>query len=801
MINEAEESIKKISKPGKGEEGRIIKVAGPVVQADNLRGAEMYEVVKVGEEGLIGEIIELEEDVATIQVYEETGGVKPGEKVVRTGEPLSVELGPGLITEIYDGIQRPLDMIKEKTGDFIRRGVDVSPLEHEKKWEFVPSVNKGDEVSTGDILGTVQETQVVEHRIMVPPGKEGTIKKIVEEGEYTLDDTIAVLENEGEEHEITLVQRWPVRIGRPIADKKAPGELLITGQRVLDTFFPLAKGGTAAIPGGFGTGKCVTGDTPVLLGDGSKKPIKDIYKEYKENGEKKTVENDSEELIELDRPIGILSMDGGKIVEKKATCLYKGKTDRTVIVKTKSGREVELTPIHKLFVLTPEMEIVEKPAGEINEGDTLLAPRKLDLSGENKREKLEVKELLPEKRVYGKDFEKVVEVIKELEHRFEDRNALAERLQISLVKLTGYALGRNRPKVKLAYKIFREADVQYEVSNVKAERRSTPIKVPTEMNEDFAELLGLLLGDGSLKPTSVHFYNNDDELLSRVEYLIHELFGLEAQREYANTVNSVKVNCKALRDLLIKLGFPERDKSKTCHIPKKILKSDENVLATFIRGYYLADGSFSRYEAEISTSSEKMASDLTYALTRIGTAPRFGSKDTKVNTSYRIRISGEELENFYEKTATEHPKYECIKDYLIKDISHFKGVDSVRISPDMVREKFENSGITRKEFKENGIKIANYTTQKERMSVPILRKFSNITSDENLVKIAHNHLGHFLPDPIESIEVNEETKDVYDLTVPDTHNFVGGNAPMVLHNTVIQHQLAKWSDADIVVYV
>ncbi|MFW6141078.1 MAG: ATP synthase subunit A [Candidatus Saliniplasma sp.] len=257
MINEAEESIKKISEPGKGEEGRIIKVAGPVVQADKLRGAEMYEVVKVGEEGLIGEIIELEEDVATIQVYEETGGVKPGEKVVRTGEPLSVELGPGLITEIYDGIQRPLDMIKEQTGDFIRRGVDVSPLDHKKKWKFVPNVEDGDEVYQGDVIGTVQETEVVEHKIMVPPGKDGTVKEMVSGGEYTLDDTIAVLESGGTEEEIKMVQRWPVRIGRPIEDKKAPGELLITGQRVLDTFFPLAKGGTAAIPGGFGTGKTV----------------------------------------------------------------------------------------------------------------------------------------------------------------------------------------------------------------------------------------------------------------------------------------------------------------------------------------------------------------------------------------------------------------------------------------------------------------------------------------------------------------------------------------------------------------
>ncbi len=234
--------------------GKIIRVAGPVVVADGMKGSEMYEVVRVGEEGLIGEIIGLYGDTATIQVYEETSGIRPGEKVERTGAPLSVMLGPGIISQIYDGIQRPLPQIMEIMGDFIKRGASASPLDTKKKWHFVPKVRVGDKVLGGDVLGTVQETKIVEHRIMVPPGKEGKIEWIAEEGDYTIEEPIAKVNGE----EIKMYQRWPVRRQRPFKLKMDPVELLVTGQRVLDTFFPIAKGGTAAIPGGFGTGKTVT---------------------------------------------------------------------------------------------------------------------------------------------------------------------------------------------------------------------------------------------------------------------------------------------------------------------------------------------------------------------------------------------------------------------------------------------------------------------------------------------------------------------------------------------------------------
>ena len=235
--------------------GTITKVAGPLVIADGMRDANMYDLVRVGDERLIGEIIEMHEDRASIQVYEETSGLGTGTSVESTGMPLSVELGPGLITTIYDGIQRPLEKILAQTGNNLKRGIEVPSLDRDKKWHFVPKVSEGDKVGPGDIVGTVQETEVVEHRIMVPPTSKGGVVKSIKEGDFTVEEVVAVLDN-GEE--IGLMQKWPVRTGRPYAKKIDPNIPLVTGQRVVDALFPLAKGGCAAIPGPFGSGKTVT---------------------------------------------------------------------------------------------------------------------------------------------------------------------------------------------------------------------------------------------------------------------------------------------------------------------------------------------------------------------------------------------------------------------------------------------------------------------------------------------------------------------------------------------------------------
>ena len=236
--------------------GTIKKVAGPLVIATGMRDANMFDVVHVSDQMLTGEIIEMHGDEASIQVYEETSGLGPGEPVVSTGVPMSVELGPGLITSIYDGIQRPLDAIMKVCGNNLKRGIHVHSLDREKKWNFVPTAEIGEEVSGGDVLGTVQETEVVEQKIMVPPDVKGRVKEL-KSGEFTVTETIAVIETEKGDREIQLMQRWPVRKSRPYTEKLRPDKPLITGQRVVDAFFPIAKGGTAAVPGPFGSGKTV----------------------------------------------------------------------------------------------------------------------------------------------------------------------------------------------------------------------------------------------------------------------------------------------------------------------------------------------------------------------------------------------------------------------------------------------------------------------------------------------------------------------------------------------------------------
>ena len=277
--------------------GTIKKVAGPLVIAEGMRDANMFDVVRVSNQRLIGEIIEIHGDQASVQVYEETSGLCPGEPVESTEMPLSVELGPGLITSIYDGIQRPLDDIMKIAGNSLKRGVEVPSLKRDKQWKFEPTVKSGDAVEPGDIIGTVQETIVVQQKIMVPYGVQGTIKEI-KSGEFTVDEVVAVVKTENGDKELTMMQKWPVRKGRPYKEKLPLDMPLITGQRVVDTFFPIAKGGVAAVPGPFGSGKTVIqhqlakwaeADIVVYIGCGERgNEMTDVLNEFPELKDPKT---------------------------------------------------------------------------------------------------------------------------------------------------------------------------------------------------------------------------------------------------------------------------------------------------------------------------------------------------------------------------------------------------------------------------------------------------------------------------------------------------------------------------------
>ena len=277
--------------------GKIVKVSGPLIVAENMGDSKMYDVVRVSDKKLIGEIIELRGDKASIQVYEETSGLGPGENVYSTGYPLSVELAPGLIEGIYDGIQRPLEKLKEASGDRISRGIDIPAIDHDKKWRFVPTKKAGDKVSSGDVIGTVKENEIVTVKIMVPFGVEGTIEKI-EEGDFTVDETVAVVKTAKGEKNLKMLQRWPVRKGRPYKEKLSPSMPMVTGQRVIDTLFPIARGGVAAVPGPFGSGKTVVqhqlakwadADIIVYVGCGERgNEMTDVLKEFPELKDPKT---------------------------------------------------------------------------------------------------------------------------------------------------------------------------------------------------------------------------------------------------------------------------------------------------------------------------------------------------------------------------------------------------------------------------------------------------------------------------------------------------------------------------------
>ncbi len=309
--------------------GKIIKVAGPLVVAEGMEEANIFDMVKVGEKGLIGEIIEMRNDKASIQVYEETTGIGPGDPVITTGEPLSIELGPGLIESMFDGIQRPLDAFeKAANSPFLKKGVAVKSLNREKIWRFNPTAQVGDVVETGDIIGTVQETSVILHKIMIPYGIKGTIKEI-KSGDFTIVDTVCVVETESGDKEVTLMQKWPARKGRPYARKLKPDAPMTTGQRVIDTFFPVAKGGAAAVPGPFGAGKTVVqhqvakwGDTEIVVyvGCGERgNEMTDVLNEFPELKDPKTGESLMKRTV-------LIANTSNMPVAAREACIYTGIT-------------------------------------------------------------------------------------------------------------------------------------------------------------------------------------------------------------------------------------------------------------------------------------------------------------------------------------------------------------------------------------------------------------------------------------------------------------------------------------------
>lgn len=795
--------------------GTIQRIAGPLIEADGLLGVTMFEVCRVGSEELIGEVNRVVGDRAFIQVYEETSGLKPGEKVVATGTSLDVELGPGLVGSIFDGIQRPLPSIKDQVGDFITRGVTAPPLPVEKQWPFKPSVEKGASVTGGDMLGTVQETSVFLHRILVPPRIQGKVTHIVNAGDYTIKDVIAQVQTPSGKQDLTLTQRWPVRIGRPYASKIGTEVPLFTGQRVIDSFFPVAKGGTGAIPGGFGTGKCVTGDTPVLLANGDTIPIHVLYKNYLQRREFIEQDSENETLLRLTTPLRILSFDGTKYVPAKATHIYKAKTPTIVKITTRTGRTVEVTPVHKLFRFTGEI-IEEVESQQLNVGDYLVLPRKLNIPGQISQ--FDPYEIDLSLRVADpKALQQMQELIQDLQEQMTLK-ALSRKLKISYDALIGYMIGRNCPTLKFLDDLVRFAGKQrIPVSLVKAERGSEPFCIPNKLTKEMAEWLGLFVADGHFKGKyqGIYLYNSSPQILNRFKELSLNIFDSEPiiDQDSPNRTPYACIRNTAFKKFLLSLGLPEHNKIATVRVPMCIRKAPEDYLIHFLAGYIAGDGHFSKYSLQLGTISPQLHSDLGYLLTRLGLLYRARPK----NNSFIIEIDGKFAENISKQLEAKgvypYTKIQRLHEYAEQEIVHFVGLDTVPVNKQLLLT-LKTEGKTPNDYdvfrKTDGIRLDNYTKKDEIPSTDSLQRILEITyshetkitekTRERLQKIV-DAVEHVFFDRIKQIQIDEADIPVFDITVEKTHNFVGGILPFTLHNTVTLHQLAKWADAEIIVYV
>src|SRR2546427_610133 len=631
-------STRKLDRGSEFKPGRVARVAGPVIVAEGMLVVEVYEVVRVGDQGLIGELIKIDGENATVQVYEETAGLRPGEKVERTGKPLSVELGPGILGQIYDGIQRPLTVLFEKTGPFIKRGLAPAAIDRSKKWHFIPTADTGTNVSGGDVLGTVNETTLITQRIMVPPNQSGKIISIVPEGDYTITEPIGEMETKTGPVSLFMMHTWPVRIARPFK-RKLPSEIpLITGQRIIDFFFPVAKGGTAAIPGPFGSGKCMDGETPVLLADGRIRRIRELVRD---NGNSWAFDDNGDEtLYSYSNPPRVVSLSNPEFTNAEASMGYKGSTNELLEIQTRSGRRVRVTRVHKLQQLRRDGTIEETPAEHLQPGGYLLTPRKIALNLEEKP--IDPYKLLPEEtRVDDpKAIKTMVATIDSLKIGITLKD-VAKNLDVSYSSLQNYRKRVARPTLGFLRHLAKVTGKRIPVRSVRAQRQSRSLSLPKEMTLELAEFLGLILSDGMLRGRgSVILFNNDERVLRRFSVLANKLFGLTPRRGTHSGGLLERIQSRALVHLLVGIGFPKKRKSRTLKVPDLVSMSPDKVIGGFLTGYIAGDGSFSKRTLEITTASEEMALGLSYLLTRLGVLHRTRRREIGGDTDHAMSVEG-----------------------------------------------------------------------------------------------------------------------------------------------------------------
>lgn len=771
--------------------GVMVRISGPVVTASGLK-ASMYDVVRVGKERLMGEVIQIDGDKVIIQVYEDTSGLKPGEPVENTGKPLTAELGPGMLGSIYDGIQRPLPELQKMMGDFIKRGAYTPGIDRKKKWNFKAIAKNNNKVNEGDVLGEVEESKGITHRILVPPGISGKVTNI-KSGKFTVTEAVCSVDGK----EITMLQEWPVRKPRPVNKKLLPEIPLVTGQRVLDALFPLAKGGIAAIPGPFGAGKCVTGSTTIYV-DGQLMPIQEFYEANELQG-RIVEENEHEKLIKLHEPRKVYTFNGKNIQQGEATHIYKGKASNLLEVKTRSGRKVRLTPMHKLFKLDKRLNIVETEAANITQGDFIISPRKLEIQAPYQT-------IVPkfECRIVNEGVVKKIiqDVLKKLGI---NKKQLAKKLGVKYKTLLNYYSLSNKPTLNFVQKILEVSGKSIE--EFKTKGVSQPIRVPTSLNEEFAELLGYIMSGGMIKgKKTVCFFNTNKQLIKRFIELTYDLFGLKCKKVQKRNAIAAEVTSTPFARLLNQLGVPYNKKSRSAiiprnvGIPKDLLNSPDSVIESFMRAYISCNSRVGKKELEIATASKRMQSGLCYLLLRLGILHKAGEKQVKGRNYYKVFIPVREavkLAPYYDKKF-----YYNSTDIVPMTSALFKEIlGETKMDETMTVKSMSWSS------EKQGISTISYysgsnsdSTSGSRKSVKTFQKAVRLIGAEQLKKLSVA-LDHVFCDEIIEIKKIEGVFDVYDITVPDTHNFIGGNIPMILHNTVSQQSLAKWSDADIVIYI
>lgn len=761
--------------------GKIEWISGPAVKASGMSSAKMYEVVQVGEEKLIGEVIKLTGDLAFVQVYESTSGLRPGEPVTGTGQPLSTTLGPGMIGTIYDGLQRPLDVIAKKAGPFITRGVTADSIPFDRKWEFVPSIRKGDNIEGGSVIGSVQETPLIQHKILTPPYLPASkVLDVAKEGSYTVDEVVCTAEDKtGKKHELRLYHRWPVRTPRPIKERLDPVIPLLTGQRVLDSFFPMAKGGTGAIPGAFGTGKCVPAGTPILLSDGSLITIDELYRMF--CGEPSEKEG---EVFVKARGVSVFAFDGSRIIEQEISHVYRGMTDRLLRITTDTGRSAVVTPAHKLVCLNPYGKFEERPSATLRPGDYIALPRKVAL-------RASYQEIDPYSVDASVSDPKVLESVREVLVSLEassSAEALANTIGCTESTVTGLVQGSRKPTLNLIAKLYDTAGLERpEISEIEG-KEGTRVKLPKLLNEDFAEFLGLILSCGEAAEGRVSVSSDDLALLERFGQLSIELFRIEPSLERYEGGGKISIESSVVASLIGALEIQDRRNGEAV-VPSKIMKSPDAVVRAFVRGCLLGRGSFEGETLVLQSGARAFIDGMSYLLTRLGV---MYSLTDQAGVGWKLTINDtNEIERLLGSISTRSGEQKAPQNVSASATlaSRTLGACNIRFDPvrpslETVRTKGDILGVI---SQKGGLQEL---TQSGIFHTPMAV----------LNQVSHVNEWVFV-DRISNVEVIEGEQVVYDVTVPKHHNFVGGHQPMLLHNTVTLHSVAKWADAKVVFHI